>query len=105
MRVALILEAILGIVFKIYPENNSVLATPVMKAITISAESCIVIIIIIIIIIITQILSLTISRKTQTISDPIHYENTPIEIYSKFHYPKLSFQIKILTFFIFLLKT
>ena len=33
-----------------------------------------------------------------------HYENTPIQIYWKFHYQKLSFQIKILIFFLFLLK-
>ena len=35
-----------------------------------------------------------------------HYENTPIQIYWKFHHQKTeSFQIKILIFFIFLLKT
>ena len=35
-----------------------------------------------------------------------HYENTPIQIYWKFHHQKnKSFQIKILIFFIFLLKT
>ena len=36
-----------------------------------------------------------------------HYENTPIQIYWKFNHKKKneSFQIKILIFFIFLLKT
>ena len=34
-----------------------------------------------------------------------HYENTPIQIYWKFHHQKLSFRIEILIFFIFLLKT
>ena len=35
-----------------------------------------------------------------------HYENTPIQIYWKFHHQKTeNFQIKILIFFIFLLKT
>ena len=38
---------------------------------------------------------------------PMHYENTPIQIYRKFHLKKTeNFQIKkALTFFIFLLKT
>ena len=37
---------------------------------------------------------------------PTHYENTPIQIYRKFHLQKLNiFQIKTLIFFIFLLKT
>ena len=36
----------------------------------------------------------------------MHYENTPIQIYRKFHLQKTeNFQIKILIFFIFLLKT
>ena len=35
-----------------------------------------------------------------------HYENTPIQIYRKFHLQKIkNFQIKTLIFFIFLLKT
>ena len=35
-----------------------------------------------------------------------HYENTPIQIYWNFHHQKTeSFQIKILIFFLFLLKT
>ena len=35
----------------------------------------------------------------------LHYENTPIQIYWKFHHQKNeNFQIKILIFFIFLLK-
>ena len=35
-----------------------------------------------------------------------HYENTPIQIYWKFHHQKTeSFQLKILIFFLFLLKT
>ena len=35
-----------------------------------------------------------------------HYENTPIQIYWKFHYKKTeNFQIKILIFFMCLLKT
>ena len=36
----------------------------------------------------------------------VHYENTPIQIYWKFYHQKNeNFQIKILIFFIFLLKT
>ena len=31
----------------------------------------------------------------------IHYENTPIQVYWKFHLQKLSFQIKVLIFFFF----
>ena len=35
-----------------------------------------------------------------------HYENTPIQIYRKFHFQKLkSFRLKTLVFFIFMLKT
>ena len=35
-----------------------------------------------------------------------HYENTPIQLYRKFHLQKIEiFQIQMLIFFIFLLKT
>ena len=42
----------------------------------------------------------------QIVSIWVHYENTPIQIYWKFYNQKNeSLQIKILIFFIFLLKT
>ena len=48
-----------------------------------------------------------ITQATSKGSDkPEHYENTPIQIYRKFHHQKLkTFRLKTLIFFIFLLKT
>ena len=38
-------------------------------------------------------------------NERLHYENTPIQIYGKYGHQKLKVFIKILIFFIFLLKT
>ena len=46
------------------------------------------------------------TKHTINLPSAEHYENTPIQIYRKFHHQKNdNFQIKILIFFIFLLKT
>ena len=43
--------------------------------------------------------------RTLRVYNTLHYENTPIQIYWKFHHKKNeSFQVNILIFFIFLLK-
>ena len=45
-------------------------------------------------------------HKQHHFGETMHYENTPIQIYRKFHLQKLKkVQIKTLIFFVFLLKT